>query len=107
MIRKSEAKGVLFVSGDRHHAEISKAAETPAGYPFYDVTSSGLTEKSSLRDEPNDLRVGEVFTGRNFGVIIIDWSVDDPAVRLEIRWEEGQVVNETSFPLSQLAPPTG
>ena len=107
LIRKSGAKGVVFVSGDRHHAEISKAAETSAGYPLYDVTSSGLTEQSTIRDEPNDLRVGQVYAGRNFGVIAVDWSQEDPAVRLEIRGEDGRVMNETSLLLGQLAPPKG
>ena len=107
LIRNSGAQGVILVSGDRHHAEISKAPDSTVGYPLYDITSSGLTEKSTLRNEPNDLRVGEVFSGRNFGAITIDWSVEDPAVRLEIRDEEGHVMNEASFPLSQLAPPKG
>ena len=107
LIRKSGGRGVILVSGDRHHAEISKAPDHTVGYPLYDVTSSGLTEKSSVRDEPNDFRVGEVFAGRNFGAIAINWSAEDPVVRLEIRDEEGKVVNEASFPLSQLAPPKG
>lgn len=107
MIRESGAKGVVGISGDRHHAEISKLEKAPAGYPFFDVTSSGLTEKSSLRNEPNDLRVGEVFIGRNFGVIQLDWNQADPRVSLQIRDEEGKTVREVSFPLSQLAPPRG
>ena len=107
VIRESGAKGVIFVSGDRHHAEISKLGESPAGYPVYDVTSSGLTEKSSIRNEPNDPRVGEVYVGGNFGVIEVDWSKEDPAVTLQIRDEAGKPVREASFPLSQLAPPKG
>ena len=107
LLQKTGTKGTLFISGDRHHAEISKETNPPAGYPLYDVTSSGLTEKSTVRDEPNHFRIGEVFAGRNFGVIAVDWSIADPSVRLEIRDEEGQVVNQVSFPLSQLAPPKG
>jgi len=66
-----------------------------------------LTEQSTIRDEPNDLRVGQVYAGRNFGVIAVDWSQEDPAVRLEIRGEDGRVMNETSLLLGQLAPPKG
>lgn len=104
LIRESGAR-VIFTSGDRHHAEISRQTESPAGYPLFDVTSSGLTEKSSIRNETNDLRIGEVYVGGNFGVILVDWSLADPAVRLEIRGEDGRVEREVSFPLSQLAPP--
>lgn len=106
-LRLSTAKGVVFVSGDRHHAEISKVKEDPAGLPRYDITSSGLTEKSSIRNEPNDLRLGDIYNGRNFGGILIDWTRTDPVVSLQIRDEEGKVVREVSFPLSQLAPPKG
>jgi len=106
-IQKSGAAGVLFVSGDRHHAEISKMPESPAEYPFYDVTSSGLTERSTIRNEPNDLRLGEVWAEGNFGVIEIDWSGEDPGVRLQIRDAEGKVVSEAPLSLSQLAPPKG
>ena len=106
-LKDAGSQGVIFVSGDRHHAEISRLGENPLGYPLYDVTSSGLTERSSVRDEVNDLRVGEVFPESNFGVIQIDWAQADPAIRLEIRDGEGKVVREAAFPLSQLAPPKG
>ena len=106
LIRESKAK-VVLISGDRHHAEISKSSENPAGYPLYEVTSSGLTEESSVRGELNDLRLGEVFSERNFGVLEIDWSQADPAVRLQIRNEEGSPVLDVPISLSQLAPPKG
>jgi alkaline phosphatase D len=104
-IQKSGAR-VLLVSGDRHHAEISKRAESPAGFPLYDVTSSGLTERSTIRNEPNDLRLGEVWAGGNFGVVEIDWAAEDPAIRLQIRDEGGKAVVETGLSLGQLAPPS-
>jgi len=103
LIQKNRTDGVLFVSGDRHHAEISKLPKNPAGYPFYDITSSGLTERSTIRDEPNDLRLGEVQNDCNFGVIEIDWSKADPLVRLQIRDAEGRVVLEAPLSLRQLA----
>jgi alkaline phosphatase D len=106
LIRETDAH-VVLVSGDRHHAEISKQPASPAGYPLFEVTSSGLTEKSSIRNEANDLRIGDVYVGGNFGVILVDWSQADPGVRLEIRGEDGRVEREVSFPLSQLAPPKG
>lgn len=107
LIRESGARGVIFVSGDRHHAEISQLDKSPAGQRLYDVTSSGLTEKSSVRNEPNDLRVGEVYIGGNFGVIEVNWLIQDPDVTLQVRDETGAVVRDVSFPLSQLAPPKG
>ncbi|NDC00349.1 MAG: alkaline phosphatase family protein, partial [Verrucomicrobia bacterium] len=57
VIRESKARGVIFVTGDRHNGEISCQKDSDVGYPLYDVTSSGLTEVSSLREETNSLRV--------------------------------------------------
>ncbi len=105
VLKKAGSHAVIFVSGDRHHAEISRLGETPLGYPLYEVTSSGLTERSSVRDEVNDLRLGEVFSESNFGVIRIDWTQTDPVIRLEIRDDQGMVVREEITPITQLAPP--
>ena len=96
---------VILVSGDRHHAEISRMLAQEKRGVIYDLTSSGLTEKSTIRNEPNPLRVGEVYAGRNFGVVEVDWTMSDPAVRMQIRDEQGNVVLEEVTSLSQLAPP--
>lgn len=62
-------KGVVFLTGDRHHSEISKMV-TEKGNVFYDVTSSAIT--SSTYDhskEPNSLRIeGSMISERNFAV---------------------------------------
>ena len=105
LLEKTKADGVIVLSGDRHWAEISRLEKTPAGYPLYDVTSSGLTEQARLMKEENRSRVGAVFIGHNFGGIRIDWSKEDPWVTLEIHGENGQNGPTAEFPLSQLAPP--
>ena len=107
VLKRSGAKGVVFVSGDRHQAEISCLRESPLGYPIFDVTSSGLTEAGSGRGEANDLRVGEVWKETNFGVLRIEWSDPEPKVILEIRGADGAVARASSIPLQQLAPPKG
>jgi alkaline phosphatase D len=97
----------VFVSGDRHQAEISGLRESPLGYPVFDVTSSGLTEAGSGRGETNDLRLGEPWNATNFGALRIEWSDPEPKLVLEIRGADGAVARETSIPLWQLAPPKG
>ena len=45
LLRRTQAKGVVVISGDRHMAELS--ALTPADgapYPLYDLTTSGLNQ---------------------------------------------------------------
>lgn len=85
MIRETKASGLVFVSGDRHFAELS-VMDGGVGYPMYDLTTSGLT--NTARDghkAPNNKRVGEAFNGVNFGTVTIDLDADEPDLVLEIR----------------------
>ena len=107
---RDTATQVVILSGDRHSADISMLPpETDGGpfYPIYDVTSSGLNQ-TGLPAEPNRYRVagGEVYSQPNFGWIAIDWSAEDPAVKLEIRDLDGKVVREVSTTLGTLKPCT-
>jgi alkaline phosphatase D len=65
----------IILSGDRHHAEISK---TSANLPenrtseIYEITASGMTHSRDYRKfEPNRARIGELYSERNFGLIEI------------------------------------
>ena len=92
LIGDAKANGVVFVSGDRHFAELCRGP-APAGYPLYDVTASSINQPGAGdRVEPNPHRVGALYEGVNFGVIEIDWSGDEPAVELTIRDREGKPV---------------
>jgi alkaline phosphatase D len=57
------------------------------------MTSSGLTEEWQAIS-PNRHRVGEAFAQANVGLIEIDWSVQPPAVVMQIRDVEGTVLIE-------------
>lgn len=107
LIRESGAQGVTFVSGDVHRGEIS-AMDGGAGYPLYDLTSSGMTEASIAKvkfgDWPNRRRIGTLDWTTNFGVIEIDWSRKDPLIRLQIRDEDGDLCLQKKIPLSELRP---
>lgn len=105
LIETSKAKGVIFVSGDRHLAEISMQP-TGMGYPAYDVTSSGLTEanKRWRTFETNRHRVGTMNFGNNFGLITFDWYQKDPLIRLQIRDELGEVTLQQKVSLSTIHP---
>ena len=104
LIADCGTQGVVFLSGDRHNGEISCQKGTVVGYPVYDITSSGLTEVSSLKQELNPDRVGHLVNAQNFGVILLDWKAVDPKVTLELHLADGTVAESVSFPLSQLAP---
>ncbi|MCA9055175.1 MAG: alkaline phosphatase family protein [Planctomycetaceae bacterium] len=113
LIRESSADGVVLLSGDRHLAEIScLPTEAPegVGYPLYDVTSSSLNAasgnmtkaKTRFVNEINSHRIGLTYFETNFGLIEVDWTPDDPVVRLQVRDEAGGVVLQQRVTLSQL-----
>ena len=90
IIVRSEAKGVIFLSGDRHIAEISRIELEGMDYPLYDITSSSLTHSwSSFPGEVNRHRIGEVFSENNFGFLEIDWNRS--VVNATIRDESGVI----------------
>ncbi|HUR53358.1 MAG TPA: alkaline phosphatase D family protein [Gemmataceae bacterium] len=90
LIKSTGANGVVILSGDRHLAEISLDTKA-VGYPLYDVTSSGLNQgsKNWRPPEANRNRVAAMPYGDNFGMILIDWSGDDPKLKLQVRDEDG------------------
>lgn len=100
-LRESQAEGIVLLSGDRHHAEISVLDN---GYPLFDVTSSGLNQgfETWRMPEANKHRVSTMFAGDNFGAVVVDWDKDDPIVRLQIRDETGELMLQERFPLSLL-----
>jgi alkaline phosphatase D len=52
LLRDTRAAGVLFVSGDRHWAELSRMPG-PTGYALHDLTASALTEKHPRGTPPH------------------------------------------------------
>lgn len=113
LIRDTRAEGVVFISGDRHLAEISRLnSDRPdsPGYPLYDITSSSLNAPSGnftkagvrFANEINSYRVGLTYFDVNFGTIQIDWSQPDPVIRFQIRDEKGGAVLQQRLTLSQL-----
>jgi alkaline phosphatase D len=114
LIHNSRANGVVFISGDRHLAEISRTNfGTIPGlgyYPLYDITSSSLNQPSGnftatgarWKNEVNRYRVGLEYFEANFGMITIDWTQADPLLRLQVRDEKGNVVLQQRVRLSEL-----
>jgi alkaline phosphatase D len=115
LIRETKAGGAVFLSGDRHLAEI---ARLPAdhrlgiGYSLLDITSSSLNAPSGnftragtrFVNEINSYRVGLTYFETNFGTVQIDWEQKEPVVRLQVRDEKGAVVLQQRVQLSQLQP---
>jgi alkaline phosphatase D len=70
-IGQHELRNVIFLTGDRHHSELSLTKRN--GIKIYDFTASPLTSGShDASDEANELRVEGSHVGiRNYGMIEI------------------------------------
>lgn len=99
LVANSEAKGVVFLSGDRHFGEISKINISGVPYPVYDITSSGLTHIYEAADESNHHRVGGLVTKLNFGIIKIEWG-SIVKLTFNIKGEENQLYQSASLNLT-------
>ncbi len=68
-IDQEEIKGVVFISGDRHHSEVMRY-ETPKGIVLHELTVSPLTSGVGKVDETNENLVkGSVIEEQNFAVM--------------------------------------
>ena len=101
LIKETGVKGVIFLSGDRHFAEISKLERDDLPYPIYDYMCSGLTHANNLMIEKNPHRMrGKTYYHRNFGMILFDW--ENQSVTLQNRKVNQKVSFEHSIPFSEL-----
>jgi alkaline phosphatase D len=94
LIRESEAKGVVFVSGDRHTAFLYKD-DAALPYPAYEITASSVNVAfAETTSEMDRAQVEEGYPPENYGAIGIDWAAG--TVSLEIKSNAGETVRETT-----------
>lgn len=92
-IIKSNAKGVLLLSGDRHISEFSKTQVPNLSYPLIDFTSSGLTHSyNGFTSEKNKHRVQNVVSKISFG--ILKFNFDTHKIKMEMRGKNNILLQE-------------
>jgi len=101
LIRRKNANGVVFLSGDIHYAELSKL-DVNVPYTLWDLTSSGLTEEWPV-PTPNANRIGGVLPEANFGFIDIDWQGPSTRLTLGIVDARGMTRMSSDIELASLA----
>ncbi|WP_456424462.1 alkaline phosphatase D family protein [Lutibacter sp.] len=90
LIKATNSKNVIILSGDRHIAEFSKKNIDGLNYPLIDFTSSGLTHSyTNYSGELNKYRVGNVVSKKNFGVL--KFNLKTNTVIMEIRGENNKL----------------
>jgi alkaline phosphatase D len=94
-------KGVVFITGDRHHSEICKL-KTPNGNKIYDVTSSAITSSTGPHTEPNTLRVPDSMIGvRNFAIFKISGQGNGRKLQVEFKDKAGNCLFNYNFSFSE------
>lgn len=85
LLDKEKIEGVLFLSGDRHHTELSKMPRNEA-YPLYDLTVSPLTAKTYVDiDEKNEFRVEKTLINQNnFATLTFRGPITDRIVEINV-----------------------
>jgi alkaline phosphatase D len=102
LIRTTEARGVLFLSGDRHMGALYRETEgTP--YSFLEITSSGLNQLRPAKPEAGPNRLGDTYEAVNFGTVEIDWG--QRSVALSLRDLNGKPVRQETLSIDSLAGP--
>ena len=105
LLARPEIPPVIFLSGDRHLAEISQLPAEITGYPLTDITSSALTQSGGgSSKEINKHRIGENYTINNFGTLSIDWTRTPALITASIHNLEGAPVRALTFPAPTRAP---
>ena len=93
LIKTTNAKNTIILSGDRHISEFSKNEVDSLAYPLVDFTSSGMTHSySDFKGEPNQFRVGEVVSEKSFGVLKFD--LKNSIVTMQMRGENNVLQQE-------------
>ncbi len=105
VIASTHATGIVFISGDRHLAEISRLEFDKIGYPLYEITSSGMNTKMRGEYEQNRFRLSaDNYREHNFGMISIDWDNPTPKLILQINNKLGETLFQKEILLSELTP---
>ncbi len=95
-------KNVVFLTGDRHHTELS-ILEEPGKPRIIDLTVSALTSSPAHNvNENNTLRVdGTYVDKRNYGLITFAGTLKERELQIEIRDSKGELIWKKEFQVEE------
>jgi alkaline phosphatase D len=104
-LEREKVKGVLFLTGDRHHSEIVKEIR-PGNYDLFDITISPFTSgvaKVRGNEVNNPARVpGSLVEERNYAKIQVDGKKGERVLQVLIRSVDGRNLYQWSISENQL-----
>lgn len=104
---ESKVPGVVFLSGDRHFAELLRIERT-GRYPLYELTTSPLTSGPVRRPDDAertnpDLVPGTFYNERNFAMLTVSGPRTDRVLTMALHDTQGRRVWDVSLKASALA----
>ncbi|MCX8050365.1 MAG: alkaline phosphatase family protein [Chlorobi bacterium] len=102
-IRREGIANVIFLTGDRHHTELSRYAEGDS-VVLYDLTVSPLTSSANTgaTSEPNTLRMeGTLVAERNFATIEVEGPAKQRRLRIRVFGSDGSLRWERTIEAQQ------
>ena len=99
-IEAEDIKNVIFISGDKHFAELS-VYNNANQHNIYEFTSSPLTAHVNKREDPNSCRIpGSHIQERNFGIIRFQGETkDERSISFALYGVNGQILFEYNVKL--------
>ena len=102
LIDKTQAGGVIFLSGDVHYSEMSRI-KRDGTYPIYDFTSSGITSTWHFAT-PNKNRIEGPVMENHFGLMTINWNPGQTTIKMECIDVHNNQRFEYNIPLNSIQP---
>ncbi len=104
LINKTRARGVIFLSGDRHFARFYKSISPITGIKMYEFTSSLINRTQRPHDkEDNDpfAASGKPVFLANYGLVDINWENRFVILRIRHSFKRG-TIKELKIPFSEI-----
>ncbi|MEM9570086.1 MAG: alkaline phosphatase D family protein [Pseudomonadota bacterium] len=100
LIERTQATGVVFLSGDRHSAYIYEE-QGVLPYTANELTSSSLNVSFATElDEMDSRQQGAAFPPENYGSVEIDWEAR--AITLKVHDNAGETVRENAIGFAEI-----
>ncbi|HRI19561.1 MAG TPA: alkaline phosphatase D family protein [Panacibacter sp.] len=103
-IAANKIKGIVFVTGDRHHSEVIKA-ERPGSYTLYDITASPFTSgigKTRGAEINNPVRVGAEIDEQNYARFTFSGKPKERKLTVNFVGLHGETLSEWSIMAADL-----
>ncbi len=100
LVKRADASGVVFLSGDRHTSFIYEEASV-LPYTAHELTASSLNVAFVTESDEVDARqMGTGFPPENYGAVEIDWEAR--TIALKIKDNAGQTVRQNDLTFSEI-----